>query len=135
MSGKNRRKRYAMEKPKQRNRKASAAWSTGYTDSARQNAAIQNGAGKGSQKCKRDKLKHQIRTYTDPAGERADRYESHDRPQGSFLEPNESKSYIQPGGYARAKNHPARVANELQEHGDSRIIPTPEKTRAVNRIK
>src|SRR5215203_3375353 len=105
--GRNKRARNKIDKPKTRNRsrKASAAWSTGYTDSARQNAAIQNGAGKGSQKCKRDKLKHQIRTYTDPTGERADRYESHDKATGAFLEPNESKSYIQPGGYKRAISH------------------------------
>jgi hypothetical protein len=132
----NKRRRYAIDKPTSRtySREEQIAWNTGYTDSSKQQAAIANGEGKGSQRKKRDKLQYGIRigNGTDANGKQRYQTVRADKSTGAFLEPNESKSYIQPGGYARAINTPARIRNEST--GDFRSIPTPEKTRKVRGI-
>jgi len=119
---------------KQAAKKTREAWNTGYSDSKLVNAAIANGEGKGSQRKKRDKLQHGIRigNGTDKDGKQRYQTVHADKGTGAFLEPNESKSYIQPGGYARAINTPARIRNEST--GDFRSIPKPEKTRMIGRI-
>src|SRR5215212_5944514 len=120
---------------KQAAKKAKEIRLTGYTNPKLVNAAIANGEGKGSQRKKRDKLQYGIRigNGTDKNGEQRYQTVSADKGTGAFLEPNESKSYIQPGGYARAINTPARIRNEAT--GDFRSIPTPEKTRKVRGVK
>jgi len=64
MSGKNRRKRYKMDKPPQRQytKAEKLAWNTGYEDRKMQAAAIANGVGGASATTRRKPQRAKFRT-------------------------------------------------------------------------